>query len=183
LRHTKAKLSPRALRYEFEPGQPVRLVLEPWEKVIPLKGSAHNYEELRVIRTWGRRRLRLLEPLLPYADSVDVYLKGRALPSFYAVQLPGITFLAGLSGWTDQAWTGAGGFDRMSSDEGCDTDLLERALQIVRLRVALPLKDLAQTLGVGLETAGSLLFHLCRQGRLIFDVERREYRARELFAV
>ena len=102
LQTNRARVSPRALRYEFEPDQEVRLVLEPWEQVVPLKGSTHGYPEKRVVRTWGRRRLKLLEPVLPYADAVDVYLKGRALPSFYAVQLPGVTFLLGLSGWTER---------------------------------------------------------------------------------
>ena len=64
LRFTKAKVSPRAMRYEFEPGQDARLVLEPWEQRIPLRGAEHGYAEPRVIRTWGRRRLSLLEPIL-----------------------------------------------------------------------------------------------------------------------
>ena len=101
LRYTKAKVSPRAVRYEFEPGQEAALILEPWEQRIALRGSEHSYTEKRVIRTWGRRRLSLLEPILPYAERVDIYLKGRALPSFYSATLPpGITFLVGLSGWT-----------------------------------------------------------------------------------
>jgi len=51
LRFTKAKVSPRAMRYEFEPGQDARLVLEPWEQRIPLRGAEHGYAEPRVIRT------------------------------------------------------------------------------------------------------------------------------------
>jgi len=35
LRLRKAKTAPRALRYELVPGQPPRLVLEPWEQVLP----------------------------------------------------------------------------------------------------------------------------------------------------
>ena len=85
LRYTKARLSPRALRYEFDPGQDARLVLEPWEHVVPLAGATHNYAERKVTRVWGRRRLKLIEGLLPFAESVQIYLKGRALPSFYAV--------------------------------------------------------------------------------------------------
>src|SRR5262245_48820767 len=80
LRYTKSKVSPRALRYEFAPGKEVRVVLEPFEEVIPLKGTEHTYREPRTVRTWGRRRLKLLEPLLPLADEVEIYLKGRALP-------------------------------------------------------------------------------------------------------
>ena len=106
LRYTKAKVSPRALRYEFVPGGEARLILEPWEHEIRLRGVEHNYTEPRVIRTWGRRRLKLIEGLLPFAHRVDIYLKGRALPSFYAVKLPDMTFVLGLSGWSEQGWSG-----------------------------------------------------------------------------
>ena len=71
-------------------------MLEPWEHVVPLAGAVHNYTERKVTRVWGRRRLKLIEGLLPFAESVQVYLKGRALPSFYAVKLAGLTFVLGL---------------------------------------------------------------------------------------
>ena len=105
LRHSKAKVSPRGIRYEFEPGQDARLVLEPWEHVVPLEGAEHNYTERKITRVWGRRRLKLIEGLLPFAEGVDIYLKGRALPSFYAVKLPGMTFLLGLTGWSGSGFT------------------------------------------------------------------------------
>src|SRR5687767_11494253 len=123
LRYTKAKVSPRAVRYEFEPGQEAALILEPWEQRIALRGSKHSYTEKRVIRTWGRRRLSLLEPILPYAERVDIYLKGRALPSFYSATLPsGITFLIGLSGWTSQRWTSTASFDLLVPPEKSSSD-------------------------------------------------------------
>jgi hypothetical protein len=181
LKHHKAKTSPRALRYEFEPGQPARLVLEPWEEVIPLKETEHNYEEARVIRTWGRKRLRLLEPLLPYADAVEIYLKGRALPSFYAARLPGITFLLGLSGWTAHQWTGTGSFDLLSDDAPVDNKLLARGLKQLQKQTATSVEDLAKQLEVPRATANNLLMRLCRQGRAVYDVQRREFRHRELF--
>jgi hypothetical protein len=181
LRFTKAKVSPRALRYEFEPGRPVRIVLEPWEEVIPLKDADHNYEELRVIRTWGRRRLRLLEPLLPYADGVVIYLKGRALPSFYAVQFPGLTLLLGLSGWSEQGWTGAGSFDLLMRTGAVETDMIARAVEWSRERNVARLDDLATGLGLPRDEAAQLMTRLCRQGRAIYDLERREFRFRDLF--
>ena len=79
LRYTKAKVSPRAIRYEFHPDRAPELVLEPWEHRIPFKGSHHGYLEPPVIRLWGRRRLRLLEPLLPFpTGSVSI---SRVVPS------------------------------------------------------------------------------------------------------
>jgi hypothetical protein len=181
LHHTKAKVSPRALRFEFDPGTDARLVLEPWEHVVPLKGASHSYTEERRIRVWGRRRLRLIEPLLPYAESVTVYLKGRALPSFYSVKLPGATFVLGLSGWTGQRWTEGGGFDLAPGLHTVDQKLIERAHALLAESVALSSRRAAELLGVSLEAADRALARLCRRGRAVFDVERREYRHRELF--
>jgi hypothetical protein len=181
LRRNKAKTSPRSLRYEFEPGQEVRLVIEPWDEVVPLKGTEHNYEEQRVIRTWGRKRLRLLEPLLPYADSVEIYLKGRALPSFYAVRLPGITFLLGLSGWTANQWTGTGGFDLLADDAPAAPRLFSRGLKLLQKQYAVSVEGLAKKLDIPRAAANGVLMRLCRQGRAVYDVQRREFRHRELF--
>jgi hypothetical protein len=180
LRQNRAKTAPRALRYEFLPGSEVQIVLEPWEQVIPLRETEHNYSEKRVIRTWGRGRLRLLEPLLPHAEGVTVYLKGRALPSFYAVRLPGVTFVLGLSGWTGNSWTdGAAGLGELAQ-QGSD-EVLARALEALRDRHALGEGALARALGVEREAATAALVRLCRHGRAVYDVERREYRHRELF--
>lgn len=181
LKEHKAKKSPRALRYEFEPGQEARLVIEPWEHVVPLKTAEHNYPEPRAIRTWGRKRLRLLEPLLPYAESVEIYLKGRALPSFYAARLPGVTFLLGLSGWSAHQWTGTGSFDLLADDAPPPAELMGRALARLRAEYAVSVDDLAKVLDVPRATANSVLMRLCRQGRAVYDVQARRFRHRELF--
>jgi hypothetical protein len=183
LRYTKAKVSPRALRYEFPPGEEVRVVLEPFEEVFVLKGTEHNYDQHRVIRTWGRRRLKLLEPLLPHAEEVNIYLKGRALPSFYAVKMPGLTFLLGLSGWTAQRWTGAGSFDLLSADTECKEPLIQRGLDYLREQVTADEKQLAMVLECPREVTSQILATLCRRGTSIYDVEARHYRHRELFEV
>jgi len=38
-----------------------------------LRGAEHHYTEQRTIRTWGRRRLKLIEPLLPFATNHPAY--------------------------------------------------------------------------------------------------------------
>ena len=181
LRYSKAKVSPRALRYEFEPGQDARLVLEPWEHVVPLAGAAHHYTERKVTRVWGRRRLKLVEGLLPFAESVQVYLKGRALPSFYAVQLAGMTFVLGLSGFSEAGFTGTGGFDLLSDAAATDDGVLGPTLDLLRRQFHRSAPEVAQTLGIDEISATQLLGRLCRQGRCMFDVETRRYRHRELF--
>lgn len=176
---TRARVSPRAVRWEMEPGEDARLVLEPWEHVIPLHGAAHAYTEKRSIRTWGRRGLSLLEPLLPFADRVDVYLKGRALPTFYAVKLPGVTFVLGLSGWTQQRWTASAGFDLLVAPSR-DPD--RRVIEVLARRYHATAAEIAAEVGIEPAAAVRELSALCAEGRAIFDVETRGYRHRELFA-
>ena len=180
LRYTKAKLSPRALRYEFVPGEDARVVLEPWEQVMSLRGAEHNYTEPRTIRTWGRRRLSLIEPLLPFALSVDIYLKGRSLPSFYAVKLPDMTFVLGLSGWTDRAWTGAGSFDLMGDDRTASNELIDQVRGSLARNFHASPHELATALHQKPESVWLACERLCRQGRAVFDVESRDFRHREL---
>ena len=181
LRHTKARISPRALRFEFPPGEDARLVLEPWEHVVPLEGATHNYTEAKTTRVWGRRRLKLIEGLLPFAERVDIYLKGRALPSFYAVKLPGMTFLLGLTGWSESGFTSTGGFDLLAEAAAADDAQLAPALELLRKNYHLSVDQIAEALHLDKAAAARLLVRLCRQGRVMFDVEARDYRHRELF--
>ncbi len=181
LRYTKAKLSPRALRYEFEPGRDAALVLEPWERIVPLKGASHNYVEKRIIRTWGRRRLRLIEPLLPFADSVKIYLKGRALPSFYAVKMSNITFVIGLSGWSGSRWTEGRNLELAFLTRQIDASLLGKATEALREATVLTPKALKELLGIDEKTAIALFSGLCRKGLAIYDIEDGAFRHRELF--
>lgn len=181
LRHSKAKVSPRGLRFEFAPGEDAQLVLEPWEHAVRLEGAEHNYAEPKTTRVWGRRRLKLIEGLLPFAEHVDIYLKGRALPSFYAVKLPGMTFLLGLTGWSGSGFTSTGGFDLLAeAAAGGDADMTP-ALALLREKYHVSIDDMAAALGTDKTAASRVLVRLCRQGRAMYDVEARDYRHRELF--
>lgn len=182
LRYTKARVSPRALRYEFPPGKPPELVLEPWEHRIPFKGAEHGFLEPRVIRLWGRRRLRLIEPLLPFADRVGIYLKGRARPSFYAVRLPGMTFTLGLTGWSEAQWSiPLSATVRIADGSRTDADLRSEALALLRRGAGHSSDALARHLQLTPAQVEGVMQSLCRQGKITYDLERREFRFRELF--
>jgi hypothetical protein len=170
------------LRYELHPGQEARLVLEPWEHQIPLRGAEHGYTEAHTIRTWGRRRLRLIEPLLPFAERVDVYLKGRGLPSFYAVKLSGMTFILGLSGSSAHRWSGAGSFDLLADPARVNPALLDSVMRELAARFKATDRELADHLAQPVAKVHAALVQLCRGGRAIYDVETRAFRHRELFA-
>ena len=181
LDQNKAHTSPRSLRYEFEPGEDARVALEPWDKRISFQDAHHHYGEPKETRVWGRQRLQLVERLLPYAESVEIYLKGRALPSFYAVHLPGdITFLLGLSGWTGNGWTETASFDLLTARRG-DDGLVSLARSHLADRFEMTVDEMAEALERDTRQAASVLSRLCRLGLAVYDVRARAYRHRELF--
>ena len=180
LRYTKAKVSPRAMRYVFEPGREPRLVLEPWEHSVVLKGATHHYTGPRIIRVWGRRKLKLIEPLLPFAEQVDVYLKGRSMPSFYAVRLPGMTFVLGIGG-AAEGFRDTASFELLGSTRQVEAAGLDQVMTVLAERVSVTPKYIAEACGMSLETAQAVLEKLCRLGRAMFDVQSRRFRLRELF--
>jgi hypothetical protein len=117
LRMRKAKTSPRGLRYELVPGEPPRLVLEPWDLVVRGTGGPYRGAQPRVIRTWGRNRLAVLARVLPHARKLEVRVTGPGLPAMYIADLGDATFALALSGWTDAGWAGVSTFDLLAADD------------------------------------------------------------------
>jgi len=135
LRYSKARLSPRGLRYECSQGR-WSVILEPWEKVFDLRISG---SQERRIRTWGRQRLRLLEPLLPFARQVTIKLCGRAMPHFYRLQLPGMSFWLGLTGSGRQAFDSDSGYSLWRGlSPAVDEAALQSRLQELSQALVLP---------------------------------------------
>lgn len=166
LRSIKARVSPRALRYEFDPGGPARIVLEPWEKSFTLHDTVHGYDQPRGVRTWGRDRLRLLESLLPFADRAQIFLKGRGLPTFYQLDLPRMRFTLGLTGWSSRSFLEPG-FSLLQPPTQGDPSAV-----LAELRAARTLAEPVPELDL-----------LVRQGLALYDMDRKQYRHRELFGV
>jgi hypothetical protein len=117
LRLRKARTAPRGLRYELVPGEPPRLVLEPWDLVVRSTGAPYRGAQPRVIRTWGRTRLNVLARVLPHARRLTVAVAGAGLPSLYIVDLGDATLALSLSGWTDAGWAGISTFDLLAADD------------------------------------------------------------------
>ena len=111
LRMRRAKTTPRALRYELVPGERPRMVFEPWDHLLETVGPTYSGERPQIVRTWGRRRLALLSPLLPHLERVRVFPMGPGLPVFYELDLGDCVFSFALSGWTDRGWAGISSFD------------------------------------------------------------------------
>ena len=142
LRLRKARTAPRGLRYELVPGEPPRLVLEPWDLVVRSTGAPYGGAQPRVIRTWGRNRLNVLARVLPHARRLSVAVAGPGLPSSYVVDLGDATLALSLSGWTDASWAGIATFDLLAADDdpaaidavvGALTEPLDEAALAARL--------------------------------------------------
>jgi hypothetical protein len=199
LRRHRARVSPRSLRYELNPGQPVRAVLEPWEHVIELTpaatvdggrplsraetpGAVYEGSKPLSIRTWGRDRLQTLARLLPVCRRIDVFLAGYGLPSIYVLDLGPLTFTLALSGWTDNDWTGgAGKFDLLTRRLKATPGELAQAYSVLKqVRVGSD-GALANAMNLSVEKTRSALSYLCQIGRAMFDLAGGVYRQRDLF--
>ncbi len=172
---------PHGLRYEFRPDEPISIVLEPWEQRFPLRGTRYSGYE-RTVRLWGRRRLELLQGVLPYADRVLVGVLGRGLPHFYICQCGAYQFTLVLSGWTKNDWSKDSAFDLLAPRSTPDAGRVARVYAYLREHLAAPLADVAANMGWLKQEVEEALFSLCRGGRVMFDPTTSQYRLRELFA-
>lgn len=182
LKRKKARSSPRALRFELEPGRAPTVVFEPWDHALPLTPTnVFEGAKKQSIRVWGRDRLGTLARLIPVAQKVDVYLAGTGMPSIWVLDLGEIVFTLGLSGWTDNDWAKGATYDLLS--RRLDVSPADLAATWEALKRARYARDVAlsQETGVGVEGTRSALSHLCQVGRAMYDLAGGVYRQRELF--
>jgi hypothetical protein len=176
LRLRKARTAPRGLRYELVPGEPPRLVLEPWDLVVRGTGGPYRGSQPRVIRTWGRNRLNGLARVLPHARALTVAIAGPGLPAVYSVDLGDATLALALSGWTDAGWAGIATFDLLAADDD------PRAIDAVVGALATPLTDaaLADKLGRPRADVRRTVLAALAQLRVGHDLATGELFARQL---
>jgi len=180
LRRNKELFGPRSLRYRLSAGKPVAIVVEPWGIEVRCPRSVFKGEGEHEIRVWGRRRLHILERLLPRARGVRVHLLGTGQPSFYEVDLGLLSFTLGLSGWTKNDWSASGNFDLMAAREDVDDATRQRVFaRLGEVWLATP-AALASELGLDEPVVTSALAGWVQAGRAIYDLERGVYRKREL---
>ncbi|MBM4247102.1 MAG: hypothetical protein FJ148_25470 [Deltaproteobacteria bacterium] len=172
---------PRALRFCLQPGERPRIVLEPWG--VEVREPEHVYEgsAAQELRIWGRRRLLVLERLLPDATSLRVRLLGTGMPSFWSVDVGAHRFDLGLSGWTRNDWTRGASFAAMSASADVDPKLLKRLRRLLESEGTLVVADAARRLRVRREQAGAALHRLCCDGYAMADEQLGGFRWRDLF--
>ncbi len=183
LKRNVAKKSPRALRFELEPGQPVRMVLEPWEKAFEVFGPVYEGPAIAPIRVWGTRRLMILARLLPLVESIEVHLLATGLPSFWVVRMGEMTFTLGLSGWTTNDWSAGSALDLLQPPRAPSLDLVAKVAAVMKARRA---ATLATVMSDAMETdeflVAAALRQLAQTGQLIFDIAHNVFRYRQIMS-
>ena len=180
LRRFKEKKGPRSIRFVLDPGKPVKAIFEPWNKEIVCARSIYTGPQRREIRIWGRRRLLILERLIPVAKKFTVHLTGSGLPSFYVADLGDMQFTLGLSGWTANDWSRAGQFDLMAPRAAVeDATKLRVYSELQQMWMGKPEEISART-GVSVPEVLATLGIYTQAGKVIYDLHTGLYRLREL---
>jgi hypothetical protein len=180
LRRRQEKMGPRSLRYILKPGEPVRMILEPWNQEIVCARSPYTGNTATEVRVWGRRRILILERLIPVARKFTVHLLGTGLPSFYVAHLNDMTFTLGLSGWTANDWSRAGNFDLMAPRAEVDDLTKQRVFNALKENWQEKPEDLAKRIGLDRSVVWGALSAYTQAGRAIYDLNKQVYRVREL---
>ncbi len=180
LKQKKEKLGPRSLRFILQPGQPVKIVVDPWGIEMNCPRSVYLGTSEEEIRIWGRRRLLTLERLIPHARSVKVKLLGYGMPSFWMIDLGHLTYTLGLSGWTTNDWSRAGQFDLLAPRGEVTPEITERVLQELRKDWRASASSLSQALHLPDAKVLAALGTCAQAGRAVYDLKNNLWRAREL---
>ena len=180
MRRKKERVGPRSIRFVLTPGQAVRAVFEPWNDEVVCRRSIYHGNVAEEIRVWGRRRLLLLERLIPVAQSFTVHLMGSGLPSFWIANMPDMQFTLGLSGWTANDWSRAGQFDLLAPRGEIDNDSKEKVFTALGKRWFATSAQLALDTGLDRMMVERALTLYTQAGRVVYDLVDEVYRLREL---
>jgi hypothetical protein len=180
LRRFKEKKGPRALRFVLEPDKPIKAIFEPLHDEITFHRSIYQGNESKTIRIWGRRRLLILERLIPVARNFKVVLLGSGLPSFFIADLGDMSYTLGLSGWTKNDWSTAGNFDLMAPRSNVDLFTQEKVFNALKENWLDTSDNLAKKLNLDPSVVSASLTAYTQAGRVIYDLNLGVYRVREL---
>ena len=178
--HSDQKGKRRGLRVELVPGEQPRVVLEPWEEVIPTSGGKYRGQSARVVRLWGRRRLMLIRRMLPFLDEVEIFLLGSGLPSFWVLRAGPITITLGLTGFTASNWSSAINFDLLLPRSNDESKPLEKVVKVLAKQWSADRETLSRATKLEGEALLEPLQFGCQNGQLMYDLRDEQFRLRPL---
>lgn len=181
LKRNKERKGPRSIKYVLKPGEPVKAIFEPWNIEVVCKRSIFKGSKEEEIRVWGRRRITLLERLLPITNKFTVHLLGRGMPSFYTAHLTNeMYFTLGLSGWTANDWANSSQLDLLAPRGLVDGTTMQTIYLKLRESWFQSGDDLAASLNMDKNTVNNALSTFTQAGKVIYDLKNEVYRIREL---
>lgn len=180
LRRRREDKGPRSLRFVLAPGEKPKIVIEPWNIEVLESENVFQGEYTGDIRIWGRRRLFVLQSLMPHAEKVQARLLGTGMPSYWTVFLKDHRFDLGLSGWTQNDWSRAARFDLLAATGSVSEGDIAQAAQRLETRWKLTPEELASSTDMTREAATTALQKLTREGRAMYDLAGGVYRWRQL---
>lgn len=172
----------RGLRVELVPGETPRLVLEPWELVLPTHANVYTERRAQVVRVWGRRRLMLLQRWLPFAEQVEIHLLGSGLPSFWVLKGQGYSFTLGMTGFTAGSWAQALHFDLLLPRAGSRSPEQDKLAAELAKRYVATADELVKATSLSKVEVLRGLQLGCQAGELMYDLPGERYRVRPLLA-
>ncbi len=180
LKRYKEKKGPRSIRFKLEPGKPIVAVFEPWNYEVVCDRSFYQGKTSKEVRIWGRRRLLILERLIPVTKRFKVKLLGTGLPSFFIADLGDMSFTLGLSGWTKNDWSRAGNFDLMAPRADVDLYTKTQVFSSLKEDWRLSADDLAKKMNMDTSVVKGALSAYTQAGSVMYDMNKEVYRVREL---
>lgn len=180
LKRHREKHGPRSIRWKLCPGKPIRISFDPWDKEIICKRSIYTGSGEHEVRMWGRRRLNLLERLLPVTNEIKVTLLGTGMPSFFEMKMDDMVFTLGLSGWTANDWSRSGNFDLMTPRIETDGVTQQKIYIELKKHWFANAQEISTHCGEPISIVESVLGNLIQDGKVVYDMHRSVYRIRDL---
>jgi predicted nucleic acid-binding Zn finger protein len=114
------------------------------------------------------------------AKRFTVKLLGTGMPSFYVADLGDMNFTLGLSGWTANDWSRSGNFDLLAPRQEIDHEIKQTVFKTLKKHWFAGLPQLVQETGYDAGTITGALTAYTQAGRVIYDINNKVYRVREL---
>ncbi len=180
LKRKKEKEGPRSLRFIFKTGQPLKIVFEPWNFTLECPRSPYLGSSDFEIRIWGRRRLLLLERLIPVTKKFTAIFMGTGLPSFFIADMGDMSFTLGMSGWTNNDWSAQGNFDLLAPRQEVDALSMQHVYSTLRNTWFNSITELSSQLKMESKTVMSAFMIFAQSGKAMYDINKKVFRIREL---
>ena len=173
---------PRSIRFILRPNEAPIARFEPWNEEVTCLKSEYFGQEEQEVRLWGRRRLLLLERLIPITDHFDMFLAGKGLPYFFVAHMGEMQLTLGFSSWTKNNFSDSARFDLLAPREPVSEQIKQQIYAVLKEKYSISVDALAQELAQPHSTILSALSQFVQAGRAIYDLVSEEYQLRELMA-